>query len=595
MRALQLAPTVPPIEKGALVPARLRRIALVGGQLALIALAYYVGVRLGLGFRFKDTQISLVWPPNAIILAALLLTPRSRWWTVLLAGAVAHIAAMAPHYPAWRWLWQIAGNSALTVTTAIVVSRFAGSPLRFDSRRQVLVYMGTAFVASGGMALIMPAFVRSAFGIEQIFSPRISLLGVMLSNASGLLLITPIIVLWAQRVVRPVAYVPVKRLLEVAAILASLLVVGAVAFGTGSEIAPFPSVLLLIFPPLLWAAVRGGPLGAATSLCFVAALSALGTARHMGPFIVASTADQVLSLQLFWIVIWLPVMLLAAAIREREETEDALHDLRSQLAHAMRVATAGELSGAFAHELRQPLTAILANAQAGIRLLTRNPTEVQQVREILEDIVQRDRHAADVIARVRSFLLEGDSRFDTVEVDAVVRDAISLSRSTVELLQVDVQAQICAGLPPVRGDPVQLLQVVLNLIVNACEAMISVPQRDRQLRLAVGRCDEHVEVTVADRGVGLPAGHEDRVFEPFFTTKPKRLGLGLAIGRSIAAAHGGRLWAENNPQQGATFHLALDAHNGNGKHAPAAQNGNGKHSTAAHNGNGKYAAAGRDR
>ena len=566
MRALQLATAVPYVNS----PSAPQRIARVGSQFVLIAVAYYLGARLGLGLRFQDSQMGVVWPPNGVLLAALLLTPRSRWWTVLLAGAVAHVAAMYPVTPAWRWVWQIAANSAMTVAAAEALRRFVGMPLRFDSVRQVLVYTATAFVATGLCALMLPAFVRSLFGLEPGYSPRVSLPAVMLANTTGMLLVTPVIVLWAQRGVRGLKELAARHLLEGTAILLSLLAVGALAFGSGPGVAQFPPLLIWIFPPLLWAAVRLGPVGSATALFFIAALSALGMARHVGPFIMPTEAEQVLSLQLFWIALSLPILLLAAVIRERERAEATLHDLRHQLAHATRVATAGELSGAFAHELRQPLTAILANAQAGIRLLTHQPAKHHEVREILEDIARHDRQAAEVIARLRSFVLEGKSSFDTVEVETLVRDALTLSRSTVELSQVEVQAQICAGLPPVRGDPVQLLQVVLNLIVNACESMLAVPAAERRLRLGAAPLgEEQVEVVIADCGVGLPAGHEDRVFEPFYTTKAKGLGLGLAVGRSIAAAHGGRLWAENNPHRGATFHLALGAHNGNGKHAAA--------------------------
>ena len=582
MRALQPATRLPGTPNTS-TPLSLKRPAQLGAHLLLVVVGYYVGARLGLGLRFHNSQIGVVWPPNALILAALILTPRKRWWSVLLAGALAHVVVMAPLFPAWRWLWQIAANAALTTVAAETVRRVAGLPLRFDNRRQILIFLGTAFVSTGLFALTLPAFVRSLFGLEPTFSPRVSLVAVMLSNAIGILLITPIVVLWAQHGFRGLKEFATRHVLEAAAIFMALLAVGTLAFGSGPEVARFPPLLLWIFPPLLWAAVRLGPLGAATSLCFVAALSAFGTARHVGPFIMATEAGQVLSLQLFWIVLWLPVMLLAAVIREREQAEDALHDLRNQLAHATRLATAGELSGAIAHELRQPLMAILANAQAGIRLLGSKPTYYPEVHEILEDIARHDKQAAAVISRMRSFLAEGESRFEPVAVETVVRDALALSRSTIELSEVEVQTQVGPCLPRVRGDPVQLLQVVLNLIVNGCESMLRVPAPERRLRLTVDRLGEaQVEVAIADCGVGLPDGNAERVFEPFFTTKPKGLGLGLAIGRSIVTAHGGRLWAENNLQRGATFHLALGAANGNGNghYYPAPSNGNGNGSHA---------------
>jgi two-component system sensor kinase FixL len=321
-----------------------------------------------------------------------------------------------------------------------------------------------------------------------------------------------------------------------------------------------PGLLLWIVPSLLWVAVRFGPLGAATALLCVAALSLWGTASQQGPFVLALSVENVTSLQLFWIVLGAPVLLLAASIREREQVEAALHEQRNQLAHITRVATVGELSGALAHELRQPLTAILANAQAGIHMLSAQKVDLNELREILKDISEQDMHAASVISHLRSLLREGESQFEEISIETIVRDALALGRNTIATSGVNVQAQIAGGLPRVHGDPVQLLQVMLNLIVNGCEATVSKPTAERQLWLQVTRPDQkHVEVRITDSGVGLPVGREERVFEPFFTTKDKGLGLGLSIGRSIVRAHGGRLWGENSAQGGATFYLLLPA------------------------------------
>jgi two-component system, LuxR family, sensor kinase FixL len=258
-------------------------------------------------------------------------------------------------------------------------------------------------------------------------------------------------------------------------------------------------------------------------------------------------------------VTWAPVMLLAATVREREVSEAALHDQRNQLAHMQRLATVGELSVALAHELRQPMTSILANAQAGLRLLASAPSNVALMREILEDIVQADKQAANVISRLRSVLRSGDPTFEPVAIESVISDALALTRSTVENAQVTVQVEVPAGLPRVLGDQVQLLQVLVNLVVNGCESMLDVPAADRALTVYVRRAGlDRLEVSVGDCGVGLPVAEEDRVFEPFFTTKSDGVGLGLSIGRSIAGAHGGRLWAENNHgRRGATFYLEL--------------------------------------
>ena len=542
------------------IVAPLQRFALAGFYVVLLTATYYLAVRLGLGFRFQNSQIGVVWPANAVLLSALLLTPTGRWWVVLVVTALAHIAVMGPVIPPWRWSWQIVGNAVFAVATVALLRRFAGLPLHFGSRRQVLAYMMVAFVTPALFAFTTPAFVRSLFKLEATNHASTALLRTTLSNATALLLVAPTVLVWGAYGVRRLKEVPSARLCEAALVMMSLLTVGIIAFGTGPEIARLPTLLLWIFPPLLWAAVRFGPVGANTSLFCIAGLSMWGTARQLGPFVLMTEADQVLSLQLFWIVLCAPVMLLAAVIREREQVEAALHDRTNQLAHVTRMATVGELSGALAHELRQPLTAILANAQAAAHLLSSQSVDLQELREILDDIAQQDQQAANVIARLRTFLKKGESRFESLALEAVVRDALALCRSVLAISAVDVQTQVASGLPHVRGDAVQLLQVVLNLIVNACESMRELPMRNRHLGLQVARGGaDGVEVQVVDCGSGLPPGSDDRVFEAFFTTKEHGLGLGLAISRSITTAHGGRLWAENNPHGGATFHLMIPA------------------------------------
>ena len=527
---------------------------------AVLALGYYAAVRLGLSFRFQNSIIGVVWIANAVLLAALLLTPVSRWPWVFAVTGVMHLAAMLPDAPLWRAVWQIGINAALTTTTAVILRRFAGLPLTLSTRRQVLVYTTAAFAVPALLALGTPVVVRSALGLEPSYGYLVAWLRVALSNASALLLVTPVIALWGEHGLTPLQRVNPRTMFEGGAILACLLTVGFVLFGTGSEIARFPALLMLIFPPLLWAAVRLGPLGASTALLGIAAVSAWGTAGQLGPFVRFSDSTKVLSLQVFWITMSTPILLLAAVIRERELAESSLVTLRQHLTHAMRVATAGELSGALAHELRQPLTAILSNAQAALTLLAKGAAKPEDLQCILDDIAQQDRYAADVITRLRSFVQEREPHFEQVALGAVVRDAIALTKALADRSNVSVDADLPDDLPPVWGDSVQLVQVVLNLIVNACESMQHTPVPERQLRVQIARNDtDFIELTIEDRGDGLPLGAQDKVFEPFFTTKETGLGLGLAIGRSIVTAHGGRLWGENNDGRGATFRVRLRA------------------------------------
>lgn len=531
---------------------------LLSCYIILLGLSYYLAARLGLRFQFHDSQIGVVWPANAIFLSALVLTPRARWWLVLLTTALAHVAAMAPLVPVWRLLWQIAGNWAFGIATVGILGRVAGLPLLFETRRQVLAYTAISFVMPAVFGLTTAAFIRSLFHLESVITPIFALLRTMLSNTTALLLVTPVVLLWAQFGFRRLRELRKTQLCEAGALVISLLAVGMPALGAGPEIARLPWLLLWVFPPLLWASVRFGPIGAATSLFFVAALSVGGASRELGPFVLGVGTDQVLSLQLFWIILCPPLTLLAASIRERQLTEQALQAQRNQLAHVMRVATAGEFSAAVAHELGQPLASILMNAQTASTLLAQPRANLDELRDILSDIVEENKQAAHIISHLQSCVRKEKSRFEALALARVVRNALALGNNVIALSGVRVQTEIADGLPRVHGDPAQLLQVLLNLIVNACESMNSIPKADRHLLLQLKQAgNHHLELLVSDRGVGLPVSSKEHVFEPFFSTKEKGLGLGLSISRSLAAAHGGRLWGENSPEGGATFHLEL--------------------------------------
>lgn len=245
-------------------------------------------------------------------------------------------------------------------------------------------------------------------------------------------------------------------------------------------------------------------------------------------------------------------------ITERRQTEHEIAVQRRALQHLGRVAVIGELSGALAHELNQPLTAILANARAAQQLL-RNPViDDLTIREILDDVVSDALRAGAVIHRVRGLIRSSDTRRQIVAVNDVVNEVMELAHSDLIQRGVTVSTDLCGGLNPISADRVQLQQVMLNLIVNACDAMVDNEPSDRLLTIASADEENGVRLSVSDRGPGI-VGHTtpDTVFEPFVTSKQNGLGLGLAICRSIVSSHGGRIWAENNPDFGATFHVLL--------------------------------------
>ena len=242
----------------------------------------------------------------------------------------------------------------------------------------------------------------------------------------------------------------------------------------------------------------------------------------------------------------------------QRRAEREAQDQRHQMAHLTRVAVLGQLSGALAHELNQPLTAILSNAQAAQRFLKRDSVDLDEVRAIIDDIVSDDKRAGEVIRRLRALLKRGEAQLQAIDLNDVVAEALKLAQGDLSLRNISVSTTLAKDSVAVRGDRIQLQQVLLNLIMNAADAMNAIPQDERHLSIVVGsNIAGQGLVSLADRGPGIPPDRIEKLFEPFFTTKEHGLGLGLSISRSIANAHSGSLWAENNLGRGATFHLTL--------------------------------------
>jgi two-component system sensor kinase FixL len=214
-----------------------------------------------------------------------------------------------------------------------------------------------------------------------------------------------------------------------------------------------------------------------------------------------------------------------------------------------------------AHDLNQPLTAILSNAQAAQRFLDRKHPDLDQVREILADIVEEDRRAGEVILRMRAMLKKGQAKMSPLNLNLVIGEALRLLHSELLVREVVVVTHLAPELPLVRGDRIQLQQVLLNLIMNSCDAMTVNPAPGRRVTIKTERVDSgYVQVSISDEGPGFAPDFLEQPFEGFRTSKPQGLGLGLLICQSILLAHGGGLWVANNPGRGANVRFTLAVH-----------------------------------
>jgi PAS domain S-box-containing protein len=247
----------------------------------------------------------------------------------------------------------------------------------------------------------------------------------------------------------------------------------------------------------------------------------------------------------------------ARDMTERLEVETEARQRRDELAHLARVSMMGELTASLAHEINQPLSAIMSNAQAAKRYLNTPAPDMEEVKEIINDIVKEDTRAGEIINRMRALLKKTKMELEPVDLNSVFREIGTLLNSDAVMRDIKIDLEFDPQLPFVRGDRVQLQQVALNLVLNAFDAMSGRPRGERWVLIRTGLKDSQVLAAVTDNGTGVSTEDPEKVFQPFFTTKTQGLGMGLSISRSIIIRHQGRIWAENNPGSGTTFYFSL--------------------------------------
>jgi len=665
---------------------RARSLPTTAVAVAAVAAGYYLGALLGFQLRFPDSPHSILWPPNAILLAALILLPTRLWPWCLAAVLPVHIAISLPAGVPWNAvLGFYLTNTAQAVLGAALYRQYVHRHGDKGAHARTI-----AFVVSG--VFLAPAVLSFADVAIALWTGWSSndywqawTLRFMSNAASAAIIVPPILA--AARAWRAWRRPAPRRLAEACLLALGVAALGSFAILSGSSFnTRLPLLFCAYLPLMLWAAMRFGKDGASLVVLGLAAAT-MGSIAQWPPGFAGQT--EILMQQAIFLLVSIPVFYLGAlysdlqqsvrhlnvaAVRhdmatkaasigvwewdprtdalfihphlkrligyedheipatvdgwtrhyhpddidkvvrlthacargesmgievehrmmhrdgtlrwlmtrgapvseadgsirlvgtcvdvtDRKRIEEELRSLRLELAHVTRVGMLGELSGAIAHEINQPLAAILTNSQAAQRLLARADPDVAEVQDALGDIAESARRAGTVIHGLRDLLQKGEPAFRPLDINKVVSEVLELLHSDLIAHKVSVARLFGASLPLVRGDRIQLQQVFLNLIMNASEAMSGTAPGERVLTITTTALSgQSIEICIADTGKGIAPDIHEHLFDAFATTKKRGLGMGLSICRSIVAAHGGRQWAENRLEGGAAFYVSLPAH-----------------------------------
>jgi signal transduction histidine kinase len=511
--------------------------------------ALYVAFRQGMSFN--PVSASPLWLPASVVLCGLLASRPSSWWILLLGTLPIRLfTPVAQVLPLWYTLAAFTISCAGAVIGALALRRFNKDPLRFGTLHEFGTYFLWIVVLVPALSALGGAAARNALG-SDFWSAWAQW---FMDNALAQVVVTPAVLYWVFRRSWKLKAEP-RRWVEMACLGVGILVTSYMAF---DKRAPYPEPrFYLPVPFLFWAAIRFGLEGATGTIAVLGSLSVAAALHGCGPFAEHSPDETARALQHFLLLRAIPLYVIAILVEQRSKAEQQVQQQRDEMAYLSRVAVLGELSGSLAHELNQPLAAILTNAQTARRQLERGTADPRDLREILDDIITDDRRAGEIIRGLRRLFQRGMEQQRPLDMNLLVREALKLAQGELQRTSVELRTDL-SELPEIRGDRVQLQQVLLNLLTNACNAMSGVPAQDRRLTVRTSFLpEEGVRVTVSDWGHGIVNGDLPRLFDPFFTTRSEGMGLGLTVCRSIIGAHRGRLWAENNPDRGASFHFIV--------------------------------------
>ena len=538
------------------------RIAL---QVFLTGVAYYVATEIAWALCFPNSKVSLLFPPHAVLVVILLLVPVRHWWAYTLATVLAHfVATQQAHWPVLYALHCEAFDAVQNVLAAAGIRLFIKSPLKGITLRDAIVFVLIAVI-------IVPfgtAFWGAAFTVSNHFGTHywVEWRNLGISNGVTAVVLVPALLLVANRLSRRGGRVTPARMIEGSLLALGIVMVGTYVFAivpAGPETSP--ALLYAPIPLLIWAALRFG-LGGISAAMLVVTFQAIWGAMHgRGPFLLQSPAENALALQMFLIVTGTPLMFLSVLLEDEKRSQQALHEVeeearrhREQINLLSRVSLLGEMTASLAHELNQPLSAIITNANAGMRSIDKGKEDPGTLREILVDVEADGRRAHDIIRNVRNTIKKSDPTRRRINLNELVTKVAHVVRPDAVAYSCEVETSLAKDLPLIEGDPVQIQQVLVNLVSNALDAMRQTPPDQRKVEISTaGNGDSEVRLSVRDHGTGIRTEVHERLFDQFFTTKEQGLGMGLAIVRSIVESHGGDIQAENVADGGARFYFTL--------------------------------------
>jgi len=536
-----------------------RRWARSVGLAAAVGLAYFLAARLSVGLVLKPEGVAVFWPAAGISSGVLIaLGPRSRW--PVAAGVT--VATIVIHQliadPLWAGIALGLSNAAEAVITAALIERYFGTDFSIGRLRQVLGLLVAAIVGTAVSG------IGGAVTYRLFSGPSAEMLTTwqhwFASDAIGIVIVAPLVIELAAALRHPP---PRSERIDGATALGALAVMTAIAIALPQE--PWETVVpvAVLFPILMWITARCRPVFAAAA-AFLVSTTVVSTAvlglGHFGDSSLAF-ADRIPQAQAVILFVALGAYILAALFAERRDNEARLARANMMLERERdnKLMSAQALTGAIAHEVRQPLASIVSNASAALRWLERTPPDHDELRAALNRIQGESHRTSEVFDAIRALFRKGDQGRQRIDVNEIIGEVLQSLLSELKSHGVETRSEL-AGLPLVDGNRGQLREVIFNLVDNALEAMGTTTDQSRVLQVTTElRGRDAIAVTVADSGPGIAPQKLDSIFTAFLTTKSHGMGLGLAICRMIVEQHGGQLTASSDGKSGALFQFVLPA------------------------------------